>query len=126
MKTQTILIIEDERDMREAMTDVLRQNDFRVIAKTNGKEGLEAALTYHPDLILLDLLMPKMGGQETLKKLRQDPWGKQVPVIILSAMDDVANIGEGYAQHIVDYIIKSDVRLSDIVSKVKTALALQT
>ncbi len=117
-----ILIVEDERDMREAMSDALKKEGYEVFEAENGRDGLQLAIKHEPDLILLDLLMPVMGGQEMLKQLRLYAWGRQAKVIILSAMDDVENIGHGFEKGIVDYIIKSNISLSELSLKVKKGI----
>ncbi|MFT7507347.1 MAG: DNA-binding response OmpR family regulator [Acidimicrobiales bacterium] len=117
-----ILIIEDEMDMREAEASALEANGFTVLMAENGEMGLRMAIENKPDLILLDLLMPIMGGQEMLQKLRNDPWGNTAKVIMTTALDDVENIGLGFEKGIDDYIIKSSASLADIVEKVKQVL----
>src|SRR5438876_10549070 len=81
---KTILIIEDEPPMTQVLADTLSENNFETIQAKNGIEGLGLALEQHPDLILLDVLMPKMDGITMMTQLRQDDWGKIVPVDILT------------------------------------------
>jgi len=117
--TKRILIIEDEPDIREAMAEALVQAGFDALTAENGSVGLELAIAEKPDMILLDIIMPIMDGHETLSRLRQDPWGKSVKVIMLTSMDDVKNIGTAHEGGITDYIIKAHSSLDDIVKKVK-------
>jgi len=70
-----ILVIEDEKPMLDAVADTLKQHNFAVITADNGKDGLDTALREHPDLMLLDIFMPKMDGLTMLETLRNDPWG---------------------------------------------------
>lgn len=119
---KSILVIEDEIDMREAIATALENADFHVITAENGEEGLAKALEHEPDLILLDLLMPVMGGQEVLKSLRTHPYGETAKVIILTAMDDISNVGEAYESGISGYITKSETSLSDLVAQVQQTL----
>ncbi len=80
MKAQkTILVVEDEKILRDAVTDILRLKNFLSLEARNGKEGVELALREHPDLILLDLIMPAMDGMAAFKKIRQDAWGRRAP-----------------------------------------------
>lgn len=120
---KTILIIEDEHDMREAIATALKNNGFHTITAENGEEGVEKALEIEPDLILLDLLMPVMDGQAVLKALREQPWGETAKVIILTAMDDIKNVGEAYEANVAGYITKSESSLAEIVMKVKDIVA---
>src|SRR5271155_6111387 len=86
-----ILIIEDEQPMLDAISDTLKQHRFSVITANNGKDGLDLALHEHPDLLLLDIFMPKMDGLTMLETLRSDPWGHDVPVIILTNLNPDAD-----------------------------------
>ena len=117
-----ILVVEDEADIREAMVDALLTTGSTILSAKDGQEGLATALAEQPDLILLDLVMPNMTGNEVLKKLRQDPWGRSVKVIILTAMDDVQNVATTHEYKISDYIIKTHNSLSEILNKVREVL----
>lgn len=120
--TKNILIIEDEVDIREAMAEAVQDAGFNVTTAANGAIGLSLALEQKPDLILLDIIMPIMDGHETLKKLREDEWGRNAKVIVLTAMDDVINIASAHEGSITDYIIKAHSSLDDIVKKVRLEL----
>lgn len=119
---KSILIIEDEPDIREAMADVLKGENYLVYTADNGEVGLNLAIANKPDLILLDLVMPVMDGHTTLKKLREDPWGRNAKVVILSAMDDVKNVAAAHQGDITDYLIKSNSSLKELVNKVRENL----
>ena len=114
-----ILIVEDEPDIREAISEAVAEAGFSVITAENGATGIELALAEHPDLILLDIVMPVMDGHSFLKQLRFDSWGKNAKVITLTSMDDVKNIADAHDGIITDYLIKGHSSLEDIVSKVK-------
>lgn len=120
--SKNILIIEDEADIREAMAEAVQDAGFNVTTAANGSIGLSMALEQKPDLILLDIVMPVMDGHETLKRLREDEWGRSVKVIVLTAMDDVINITSAHEGSITDYIIKAHSSLDDIVKKVRLEL----
>jgi len=121
-----ILIIEDEKDIRESIVDKFVIEGFEVIKAKNGKQGLKFALKEHPDLILLDVLMPRMDGMAVMQKLRQDAWGKGVLIILLTNLS--ADKGEIIKRVVEDepafYLVKSDWKLSDVVKKVKEVLGL--
>ena len=124
MNTQTkhVLIIEDEPDIREAIAEAVASAGYQTSTANNGEEGLAMALEQHPDLILLDLVMPVMDGRQALKKLREDPWGKDARVVVLTSMDDVENIASSHKHTIEDYIIKPHASLDEILQKVRLAL----
>ncbi len=117
-----VLIVEDEQDIRDAMAEGVTQAGFKVSIAENGMVGLEKALSEHPDLILLDIVMPLMNGHQMLEKLRQDVWGKNASVIMLTSMDDVKNIATAHTGAIEDYIIKAHASLDEIVQKVRLSV----
>jgi len=121
-----ILIVEDEVAILRATSDRLTDEDYEMIEAKDGKAGLDLALKEHPDLILLDILMPKMDGVQVMKKLREDSWGKSVPVILLTKLDlddqklrEIVQYGAAY------YLVKRDWSLEDVVKKVKEVLIKQ-
>jgi len=114
-----ILIVEDEADIREAIAEAIAQAGFVVSTAENGATGIQIAFSEHPDLILLDIIMPIMGGHAFLEKLRNDPWGRNAKVIMLTSMDDVQNIANAHTSSIEDYLIKAHSSLDDIVKKVR-------
>ncbi|MFN3692778.1 MAG: response regulator transcription factor [Candidatus Paceibacteria bacterium] len=117
-----ILVIEDEVDLREAMIEALHEEGYKVSGAENGQVGLEMALRDHPDLILLDLMMPIMDGQEMFRRLREDEWGRSANVVILTAMDDVNNIGLAHEAKPLDYFIKAHHSLDDLVKQIRLLL----
>ncbi|MEY3783832.1 MAG: hypothetical protein RLZZ230_154 [Candidatus Parcubacteria bacterium] len=117
-----ILIVEDEKDIRDAIAEGITQAGYKVSVAENGVVGLEKALTEHPDLILLDIVMPILDGHQMLEKLRQDQWGRDVKVIILSSMDDVNNIASSYSEKIQGYVIKAHHSLEEILQKVRLVI----
>lgn len=121
MKIQkTILIIEDEKSLRSAMVDILHMKNFLTIEAKNGKEGIKLALEEHPDLILLDIIMPEMDGMAALRKIREDAWGKMVPIIILTNLS--GTVEQLMSEVVTRYLIKSDWKLHDIVKKIEEIL----
>ncbi|HSW97072.1 MAG TPA: response regulator [Candidatus Saccharimonadales bacterium] len=123
-KSKKILLVEDEKPMLDAVADTLKQNAFSVITADNGQDGLALALKEHPDLLLLDIFMPKMDGLTMLETLRSDPWGHNVPVIILTNLNpDADQTIKSILEHKpAFYLIKSNVTLEAIVTKIKEVL----
>ena len=121
-----ILIIEDERILADTLTEKLDAEKFDVIESFNGLDGLEFALKKHPDLILLDILMPKMDGFEVIKKLSEDPWGVDAKVIILTNVSDPgdmvsqAGLGKNY-----EYLTKANTSLDEVVLRIKHKLGMK-
>lgn len=117
-----ILIIEDEEDLAEAIKIKLEEAGFATHIALDGEKGLKAALDDHPDLILLDIVLPGMTGIEVLDKLREDEWGKDISVIFLTNMDDDKSIAQAMVHQSSGYIVKANTKLEEIVEKVKATL----
>lgn len=101
-----ILIAEDERDIRDLIAFTLRFAGHEVIATANGEEALNMALETIPDLILLDVRMPRMTGYEACKQIKADPRLKDVPVVFLSAKGQEAEIRDGMEAGAEEYLLK--------------------
>ena len=117
-----ILIVEDELDLLGVLSQKFVTEKFEVLTAPNGQVGLEEALRSHPDIILLDVLMPVMDGMTMLAKLRQDDWGKDVPVILLTNLSDEKKVAEALKHGVYDYLVKADWNISDVVKKVRSKL----
>lgn len=127
MENKVILvveIVEDDTSIKNALADKLHNEGFSVLEAKNGKEGLGLALEKHPDLILLDIKMPIMTGIEMLKLLRTDDWGKKVPVIVLSNLDDDVTISEAMDRNTFEYFLKADIKLKEVIEKIQEKLAV--
>jgi two-component system cell cycle response regulator len=116
--SKKVLIVEDEITLREPMMLSFKSQGYDVTSATNGEEGLKAALSTQPDMILLDLTMPVMDGVTMLKKLRSDPNGRALQVMVLTNLSDSSKASETAGLGVMDYIVKSDWKLKDIVSRV--------
>lgn len=120
-----ILIVEDELALLYALASQFDKKEFKVLQAVDGAEGLQTALKSHPDLILLDLLMPKMDGMSMLRELRKDSWGKDVKVIILTNLSDAEKIDEALKQGTYDFLVKKDWNITQVLEKVKTSLGVK-
>ena len=127
MSQKKILVVEDEKSLCDAIMDILRRAGFLPIEAKNGKEGVELALREHPDLILLDLIMPVMDGMTAFKMIREDAWGAKVPVIILTNLSATSEqlVNDMVTHKPMHYLIKSDWKLHDVVSKIEEILKTQ-
>jgi two-component system, OmpR family, alkaline phosphatase synthesis response regulator PhoP len=117
-----ILIVEDERTILGPLTKKLEKEGFDVQQAPDGEIGLRTALQKRPDLILLDIVMPEMDGMTMLENLRTDTWGRDVPVVILTNLDDGKKVAEATKHGSFDYLVKSDWSVSDVVDKIKQKL----
>jgi len=118
-----ILIVEDSLLLRSVTKDALLEAGFIVIEAGGGKEGLDVAKSEHPDLILLDLIMPGMDGMEMYQLLREDAWGADVPVIMLSATKD-EKITTWLDAHKLDFFLKDNWMMEEVVLRIRTRLAI--
>ena len=117
-----ILIVEDEIPLLQLLADQLNRQGLIVFEAKNGVEGLKTALEAKPDLILLDIAMPEMDGIDMLKKLRDDVWGKNARVLILSNFSDSDKIAAALGEGGFEYLIKSDWSLERLLIKIKETL----
>ena len=121
-KSKKILVIEDEEKMLNLLEERFKQEKWIVFRAENGKEGLETALRERPDLIVLDILLPKFGGLKMLEKLRKNKWGSRVSVIILTNLSSVHSVSMALSNGVYDFLIKTDWKLEDVVEKIKQRL----
>lgn len=122
-----ILIIDDETTITNTLAAILIKDEFNVISASDSLTGLNKALEEKPDLILLDISMPKMTGMEMLKKLRESgEYGKNVKVILLTSLTADDNIMKGIVSEQPSfYLTKSTSTTKDIIQKIKEALGIQ-
>ena len=120
-----ILITDDDEALRRMYRIKLAKEGFRLLEAADGEEGLKVALENHPDLILLDVKMPKLDGMGVMKKLREDAWGRQVPIIIISNSDSsddaIREIGRDEPAF---YLLKPNYSLQDVVEKIREVLKM--
>lgn len=119
-----ILLVEDEHAIRRALSIVFQREGFTVLEAKNGEEGVEIALREHPDIVVLDLVMPKMDGLTMVKKIRKDTWGKTLPAIIFSNLSRNEKISDAKDLNITDYLPKTDYGLQDVLDRVRLRLNL--
>lgn len=119
-----ILIAEDERDIRDLITFTLRFAGHEVLGTSNGEEALETALKEVPDLILLDVRMPRMTGYEACKQIKANKKTGHIPVVFLSAKGQESEVQAGMEAGAQEYILKPFAP-EQLVERVKTLLAQQ-
>ncbi len=120
--TKKVLVVDDEQDLREAIKTALTYEGFIVETAEDGVEAFNKAHEFKPDLMLLDILMPKQNGIDTLRALRAEEWGKDIPVIIMTVLDDMEKLSDALESGAAEYLVKTDISLGTIVEKVKAKL----
>jgi DNA-binding response OmpR family regulator len=118
-----ILIIEDNAILSLTLDDNLAKEGFEVVRARDGDDGLAIALSTKPDLILLDILLPKMDGLTLLNELRKDAWGKEVPVIVMSNLSTPGDIATATEGGVHAYFLKIDTRIEDVIKSIREKLA---
>lgn len=119
-QSKKVLVVEDEISYAQPLVQELTYNGFTVFSAQTGLDGHRIAMAEHPDIILLDILMPAMDGMSLMQKLREDAWGKNVPIILLTNLDPDDTILKGVVKdQPAYYFIKNEVKMSDIIEKIK-------
>jgi len=117
-----ILFIEDEATLQKTFGDILGQAGYKMISALDGETGLRLVRTEKPDLILLDLILPKVHGFEVLKKLKENPETKKIPVIILTNLEGMEDIEKAIELGATTYLVKTQYTIEEVIDKVKKAL----
>lgn len=122
MSKQNLLIIEDDTFLLQMYSTKLEKDGFVVLAATDGEKGLKMAKKSAPDLILLDLLLPKVDGFQVLEELKKDKATAKIPVLILSNLGQSSDIQRCLALGARDFLIKAHYVPSEVVNKIKEIL----
>ena len=113
-----VLLIEDDQFLRRACEVSLKKRGFTVITAVDGEEGLQKASTESPDIILLDMLMPKLSGIDTLEALKKDDRMRSIPVVILSNAMVEADMARAKTLGAVGYLVKASLSLQEVGDRV--------
>jgi len=116
-------MVEDNIFLRKLYRDKLTRAGFEFIEATNGVEGIDKVTTEKPNLVILDLLLPIKNGFDVLSNIKSNPQTKAIPVIILSNLGQEIDIKEALALGAQEYLVKTEVRLSEVVSRIKKLLS---
>lgn len=120
---QRILLVEDDDSLASVYTTRLQAEGFDTRRVTNGEEALAAALNYHPHLVLLDVMMPKVSGFDVLDIMRNTPETANLKVIMLTALSQDTDKQRAKELGVDDYLVKSQVVISDVVDRIRSLLA---
>jgi DNA-binding response OmpR family regulator len=117
-----VLVIEDDAVIEKALSLIFMNDDYEVLVANNGEEGLKMIKEIKPDIILLDLLLPKLNGFDVLKQTKEDINVSNIPVIVLSNLGEDENLKKAMALGALDYHVKIDVNLDELLNKVNKVL----
>lgn len=117
-----ILFVEDEPTLQKAVGEILTQEDFKVFSALDGEKGLELIKKEEPDLVLLDLILPKKDGFEVLKEMKEDEKLKGIPVIVLTNLEGTGDVEKALSLGATTYLVKANYELEDVVKMIKQTL----
>jgi len=120
--SKVILFIEDESALQKTFGEILKQEGYEMISALDGEIGLRLAKVKKPDLILLDLVLPKRHGFEVLKELKENKETKKIPVIVLTNLEKIEDIDRALELGATTYLVKAQYSLTEVVEKIKKAL----
>lgn len=115
-----ILIIEDDKFLRELISQKISKEGYEIAEAVDGEKGIESVKSEKPDLILLDLILPGIDGFEVLDRIKSDPEAAQIPVIILSNLGQRDDIEKGLKMGATDFLIKAHFTPAEIIEKIKS------
>ncbi|MGB9726723.1 MAG: response regulator [Minisyncoccia bacterium] len=120
-----ILLVEDDPFLSSVLQLKLEKENFQLIRAIDGEEALKFLITQglKPDLILLDLILPKKNGFEVLETIRQDPLMEKIPVIIISNLGQPSDIERGKSLGVIDYFVKARLSIDELINKVKSEIS---
>lgn len=118
---KTILFIEDEADLQKTFKEAL-QDDYEVVSALDGELGLRLAEERKPDLVLLDLILPKMNGFEVLEEIKKNETIKDIPIVVLTNLESVADVDKAIELGATTYLVKANYSLEEMVGKIKQIL----
>lgn len=118
-----ILVIEDEAVLQKAMSDMLGEYEYESVQAIDGEQGLALAESEKPNLILLDLVLPKKHGLEVLETLKQQESTKNIPVIVLTNLEEKEDISRAMELGATTYMVKADYDIGEVIKKIDSAIA---
>ncbi|HEY4514497.1 MAG TPA: response regulator [Candidatus Paceibacterota bacterium] len=123
---KSVLLVDEDDAFRMPLSDRLKEEKITVLEAHDGEEGLRVAIEKMPSLILLDISMPRMDGLTMLKKLREDKWGANAQVVLLTNLSDNAPIAASLEKGVFDYLVKTDWTMEELAKKVKEKLGISS
>ena len=122
--SKKILVVEDEATLNKALTEYLQGEQFEVESVMDGEAAVKMALEKTPDLILLDIILPKKDGYQVLDELKADNKTKNIPVVLLTNLESQEDILKAFERGATTYLVKAEYKLEDIVKKIKEVLKM--
>lgn len=125
MEKKKLLIIEDDLVLQKALCDYLVTENFEIKCAEDGEVGIRMALTEKPDLILLDIVLPKKDGYAVLQEVRADERARHIPIVLLTNLGSIADVEKALELGATTYLVKADYRLEEVTAKIKEILNIK-
>ncbi len=122
MEKKKVLVVEDNSSLRQTLAEFLESDDFDVITASDGEEAINLAQNNNPDIILLDIILPKKNGFEVIQVLKDDERTKNIPIVLLTNLGSLSDIQKALDLGATTYLVKGDYQLKEIVEKIKEIL----
>jgi DNA-binding response OmpR family regulator len=120
-----ILIIEDDAVLQKALGEYIGSEGFEVASAPDGEIGVRMAAETKPDLILLDIILPKKDGFEVLQEIKADEQLKNIPIVLLTNLDSVSDVERALELGATTYLVKADYKLEEVTEKIKGILNMR-
>ncbi|MCA9354558.1 MAG: response regulator transcription factor [Candidatus Kaiserbacteria bacterium] len=122
MEPRQVLIIEDDEALQALYAKIIGDADITVRTASTGTEGVSLALEHHPDVILVDVMLPDISGHDAVKKIRLDSWGKNATIIFLTNRTDAESVVNAVEEGSDEYIVKAHISNKELLNRVRAAM----
>ena len=123
--SKKLLIVEDDTVLQKALSSYLTTETFEVISALDGEEGIRMALSEKPDLILLDIVLPKKDGYQVLQEVKANSETKHIPIVLLTNLGSIADVEKALEMGATTYLVKADYKLEEVDAKIKEILNIK-
>ncbi|SRR6266567_3153606 len=120
-----LLIVEDDAVLQKALSSYLASENFEVMCAGDGEMGLAMAISEKPDLILLDIVLPKKDGYQVLKEVKANSETNHIPIVLLTNLGSIADVEKALEMGATTYLVKADYKLEEVTEKIKEILNIK-
>ena len=119
-----ILVVEDDINLQKTLIEYLKKENFETLGASNGEDGIILAKKERPDLILLDIVLPRKNGYEVIEELKSDNNTSRIPIVLLTNLGSYADVEKALNLGATTYLVKADYKLEEVVAKIKEILKI--
>lgn len=119
-----ILVVEDDMNLQRTLIEYLKKENFETLGASNGEDGVILAKKEKPDLILLDIVLPRKNGYEVIKELKSDDNTLKIPIVLLTNLGSYSDVEKALDLGATTYLVKADYKLEEVVAKIKEILKI--